>query len=181
MDLVLDHTHGLTLLTRLAQHRPGETHLLMRALAKRLDMLIPTALAVAVETGDPIGIVVADLVRAAPDGARAERVNGLLPKQTVALRELGAVVAGQLVDARRRAADAAQADDVDQKVLIRDFAAALHDLSIRLGELGSREAALVESYAAVTHYRLLYLTPPDANTRDSATSMRGHSESLDVG
>src|SRR4051812_29588544 len=102
MTLALDQRHGLTLLTRLAQRRPEETHLLRRALAPRLDALLPAALAVAMDTGDPIGKVLADLVEAAPDTARAERIYGLVPHDTIVLREVVVVATTQLVAARLR-------------------------------------------------------------------------------
>ncbi len=153
MTLVLDTTHGLTLLTRLAQRRPEETYLLRRALAMRLDALLPSAIAVAVETGDPIGQIVAELVRSAPDGVHAERIRELMPKRSVALRELGVVTAQQLVNAKRRKISDKCSDPADERRRSSDLASALHNFAIRLGDSGQPEAALAAAEEAVTRYR----------------------------
>ena len=152
MTLALNPTHLniLTVLTRLAQRRPEETCRLESAfVVGDLDTLLPVAIAVAVETGDPIGRVLANRVRATPDVTRAERIHDLLPYQTVALMEVAEVVAGEVAEAlRRRAADAGDDHTEDAPVVPR-LAASLDKLAIALSDVGRREEALAAGEEAV--------------------------------
>src|SRR5262245_15273367 len=88
--------HTLTVLNRLAHRKPQRAVRLEKALQGRLDKLADTALEVAVETGDPIGRVMARKVR---EGVSQDTVRILLDqlgnevyRNSVPLRELGLAV-----------------------------------------------------------------------------------------
>ena len=85
--------HALTVLDRLAQRDPEQTKWLDKALSGRLEALAETAMGVAAQTGDPIGQLLAKILEEQEaDMALAQRLVPLLPKDTVALRELRVVV-----------------------------------------------------------------------------------------
>lgn len=94
-----DEHHTLTLLTRLAQRQPDQAERLEQALVGRLQALAEPAVTVAVETGDPLGQVLAVLVheRPLPELVErlAERCEESALRNVVTLRELAAVVAQQ--------------------------------------------------------------------------------------
>ncbi len=136
--------HVLTVLTRLSQRRPTQSRQLRDALDGRLAELAPIAIQVGVETGDPIGRVLADCLASNPDPALAARLHPLIPDDTVALRELAVAVTIQYLD-QVRAQDAAQGAQ----------ATLLNNLAGRLLDLGqpARAAALAEESVAL--YRRL--------------------------
>src|SRR5437879_3658660 len=164
--LGFDTKHALTLLTRLAQRRGQEISLLERALSGRLDALAEVAVEVGAQTGDPIGLVLAQCVRAQPDAELARRLERVLPgpDRTVALREVGAVVTAQILDKARQ--EAQPGDDAHPEVA--RFAG---NLANQLSALGQREPALAASEEAVAHYRELARTRPDAFVPDLAMSL----------
>lgn len=88
----LDPKHGLTVLTRLAARRPDQRNRLAQVLHGRLASLAPLAVGVAMETGDPIGAVLAELLAARSDTELLGGIGALLPLQTTSLRELALLV-----------------------------------------------------------------------------------------
>lgn len=92
---MLDQKHALTVLTRLASRRPQEERKLRAALAGRLDSLAPQALNVAMETGDPIGRVLAETFETRGYDELSRSIEEQVPFETTALRELGLVLIRQ--------------------------------------------------------------------------------------
>ena len=83
--------HSLTVLTRLAQQSPPAEKWLEDALGKDVERLAEPAIAVAIQTGDPIGPVLAKVL--ARNGiADPARLEAMIPYPTTALREVAATV-----------------------------------------------------------------------------------------
>ena len=96
--MLTDPKHGLTVLTRLAARRPEEQVRLRSALGGRLETLAIPALNVAIESGDPIGRVLADLFEQRSYDELSLSVEENLPVETTALRELALVLMRQRYD-----------------------------------------------------------------------------------
>jgi hypothetical protein len=159
----------LTVLTRAARTYDAAAVALGDVLRDELPSLWAAAIEVAVETGDPIGALLAQALTESP---RPEIVGAMLtrlPDDTVALRELAAVATEQALQ-QVRAQPAG--DERDQE------AALLNPLSNRLGGLGRREEALAASEEAVAGYRRLVEARPDAFQPDLALSLTNLSNHL---
>ncbi len=157
-------THALTVLTRLAQRKPESANLLERALSGDLELLAEAAMDVAVETGDPIGRVLAKSLSDRPDSALAKTIESKVPEQTVALREL-AVAAGSICRDHLNAHP-----DPKSEQLLTEMARINNNLGNRLSALGRREDALEATEEAVAIYRRLAEVQPDAFLPDLAVS-----------
>jgi len=87
---------ALTVLTRLAQRRPAGEDWLRTAFRSRLVSLAESALDVAVETGDPIGLVLAREIEEHATEELAERLMSLCNEErylrSVPLREIALAV-----------------------------------------------------------------------------------------
>ena len=143
--LHLSVKHALTQLTRLAQRRPQETHLIEKALAGRLEQHADPAIAVAIEYGDPIGQVVAKGLREKPDSILANRIYDSIPDETVALRELDAEAARQCLEAARQ-------ETPENRPAVAVWAG---NYGIRLARLGCLEQSLALLSEALDLYRSL--------------------------
>jgi tetratricopeptide (TPR) repeat protein len=156
----------LTVLTRLAQRRPDAARWLDRTFADdtRALALAPAAIAVAMETGDPIGQRLAmALDRAAEQGHWREAIAALeVSHPATALREVAVTV---------RAVDVLNHASVDSEEARSKRAGRLHNFSFRLGAVGRREEALAAIDEAVRLYRALAEARPDAFTEDLAQSL----------
>jgi tetratricopeptide (TPR) repeat protein len=95
---VLDQKHALTVLTRLAARRAEEEQKLKAALKGRLDSLASVAMGVAIETGDPIGRVLADAFEERAYDELSRTIESQIPLETTALRELALVLIRQRYD-----------------------------------------------------------------------------------
>ncbi len=130
---------ALTILDRTVQPRPELERVLAAALRSDLVPLAASAITVAIQTGDPIGRVLAGILESRPEAAIAlSGLYGGVPDQTVSLRELAWVLAAAQVELARRA-----------KASRDRLAKALSNLSIRLSRLGRREQALAAMEEAV--------------------------------
>src|SRR5262249_4792889 len=90
---------ALTGLDRATLVRPGLEAALMEVLASDLEGLAPSAISVAIQTGDPIGRLLAQVLDGQDDVPLA--LLGLveqLPQQTVSLREVAALLTAARVD-----------------------------------------------------------------------------------
>ncbi|MCP5366380.1 MAG: tetratricopeptide repeat protein [Hyphomicrobiales bacterium] len=157
----------LTVLTRLAHRDDAQSQWLERALAGRLGTLAEPALDVAVETGDPLGPILAKVLTAEPDPVLAERIMDRVDRdfqQTVSLREVAAVATGQY-------AAAGSLGDSEDEAAQAESARAKTNLANRLGDLGRREEALTAAGEAVALYRELAAARSDAFRPDLATSL----------
>ena len=162
----------LTVLTRLAKRRPAARRWLEQAFAQDLDRLAEPAMRVAIESGDPIGQVLAEeLDRRSEVGGGIlgnellHRMEQVAPLQTTSLREFCAALIRQLLE-RAKAVPEPWAEDHRAEV-----ARLANNLSPRLSDLGRREAALQAAEEAVALRRELARARPDAFTPYLATSL----------
>jgi tetratricopeptide (TPR) repeat protein len=161
---------ALTVLTRAARTHEAAKTALRQALRDQPLSVWETAIDVAAETGDPIGLLLAQVLTEAPQPELAQEMLARLPDQTVALRELAAVATEQ---ALQRARTESAGPDRDERV-----ARLLNSLSIRLAELGRREEALGAAEEAVAIRRRLAEARPDAFLPDLAKSLNNLSAFL---
>jgi tetratricopeptide (TPR) repeat protein len=145
----------LTVLTRLARRRGEAQRWLEQAFASDLERLAEPAIAVAIETGDPIGQVLAAALeqQSLQDPSRLEP---LIPYPTTALREVAVVVMEQM---RQRLQRGLQSWPEEVQV---EAARVTNNLGNRLGHLGRREEALAAAEEAVRLRRVLAAARPDA-------------------
>ncbi|HLH68398.1 MAG TPA: tetratricopeptide repeat protein [Candidatus Dormibacteraeota bacterium] len=149
--------NGLTRLTRLAQRHPERVEWLVDLLEANLAVLAGDAIAVARETGDPLGTALARALRERPEATSAlAALHSEIPEHTVSLREVARLLAQAQVEVARASGSAP------------DLARSLNNLSNRLGELGRREEALEAVQEAVRLYRPLAEQRPEALRPDLA-------------
>jgi tetratricopeptide (TPR) repeat protein len=128
----LSRKNGLTVLARLARRRPEQEGKLQVALAGRLKELGSIAISVAVEHGDPLGRVLADVFRNEGDSELPARLHEEIPANTVALSELAVEVTGKLVNQAR-----SMGEDAFPLLARR-----LHDFARALVQAGSARESL---------------------------------------
>lgn len=155
--------NGLTMLDRCAQNYPPVADSLASILNHDLENLAPIATAVAVETGDPIGRILAECLQAEPAPSIAYRLESQLPVWTTALRELA-------VTATQQALEYIGPDWLEEERGLEQ-ARLLNNLGGRLSELGRREEALEAAKEAADVYRGLAEARPDAFLPDLAGSL----------
>ncbi len=153
----------LTVLTRLAQRRPAAEEWLRAAFHARLDLLAESALEVAVETGDPIGL---GLAREIAKNA-GEDLAGRLMKRceenrfvlSLPLRE----VALAATTRKRHLFLQRHGPRRHWRLLavVDESAYLANSLGIRLSELGRRKEALKATKEAAAIYRDLAGQRPD--------------------
>lgn len=140
-----DPRFTMTILNRLAGRRPEETLRVEQALRGRLEELTDRCLEVAVETGDPVGQVMAGLVEERPIPRLVEPLLQACDeprfRNVVALRELAAMVARQRLIW------------LHGNLSVRPTAAQLVDLAWAHGNLASRLAALGDWQQALLHHQ----------------------------
>ena len=164
-------SHGLTVLTRLAQRTPARRPLLRRALDADLVTLGPLAVRVGLETGEPMISVLAEALAGSDLEARAaaEIVNAkVLPLQTLSMRKLAAQVLGAWVGSL-------EPGSPDRPEALTDYAQYLADTgdaaqgSMRakeaitlLGEPGSDQAQLARALWTASRCELMLGAVPGA-------------------
>ncbi len=139
--------HGLVVLTRMNRAHYEARDWLGEVLAADLARLVVPAIDVAVQNGDPIGVVLAACLEREPRPDLAVGMMDKIPEQTVALRELAVVITEQA---------AGVAGEADVVALLKN------NLGNRLSDLGRREEALAAADEAVSVYRRLAADRPDA-------------------
>ncbi len=149
----------------MAQRKPEEERWLKAVLSNHLVGLFSLAMDVAVETGDPIGRILAEVLHESGDTQVAEAAMNQCPNQTVALRELAAV--STEIVYRHRRATWVEPDEDQQNELAR----LANNLGNRYSDLGRREEALQAAIEAVEIYRKLSAERPDAFLPDLAMSL----------
>jgi tetratricopeptide (TPR) repeat protein len=147
--------NGLTVLSRLARREPEQIDLLRAALAGRLDRLAAPGVKVTVETGGPLGRVLAATLRGEPP-ANPRSLQRLLPQHTVALREFRVVVAEQIRAVLLSSPERASMPNRAELARITAM------LGVYLGELNRPEAALAAAEEATATYRALAAVQPAA-------------------
>ncbi len=157
--------NGLTVLTRLAQRDPAQAGWLDRALSNRLDRLAEIALIVAIESGDPIGRVLADVLARDADPELAAKLIRLLPERTVALRETKLEVIRLHLDGLH-----ATPEPVPLQTK-RDIAGYASNLAAALSALGHREDALEAAEESERAFRSLAKDHPEEMRPHHAMSL----------
>ncbi len=148
----------LRALDRAARAHDGVRSLLAELVAQRLRAIWPAALTVAQQSDGVLGNLLAGALSQDADADLAREIYAAIPGRTVALRELAAIAAAQLVAARRAQADpdpgarAALADELDE-------------LAGRLSGLARVEEALGAAQEAVELNRALAAEDPALATR----------------
>lgn len=138
---------ALSALNQTAREHPSAREALGHALAAKLPSIWEQAVTVAIETGDPIGQLLARALEAADDAELAVEMSTVLPLDSVALREVSLVAARRRLEASRAGPPSA---DRDMRV-----AAAANDLANRLGHVGAHQEALATIDEAVAINRRL--------------------------
>ncbi|MEM9899164.1 MAG: tetratricopeptide repeat protein [Pseudomonadota bacterium] len=133
--MINQERHALTVLTRLAGRRPEETWKLEKALSGRAERLAPDILAVAKETGDPIGKVFNEVLERSPRPDLAASLLDDIPKDTIALRELAVTVATQSLQKFESDKDLSEADR------LLKITPVMLDLSVRSSRIGNLQEA----------------------------------------
>jgi len=157
--------HTLTVLTRLARRRPEAENWLRRVLAHDAARLIPLAVDVTQETGDPVGRIAAEVLKTKSDTTIAFAIADKIPLETTALRELAEASTRLCLEAHQNGPDA------DPEEANREIARYLNNLGIWLSALGRREEALEATREAADLYRLLVAARPDTFRPDLASSL----------
>jgi tetratricopeptide (TPR) repeat protein len=102
-----DPVYALTVTTRIAQRSPEEKTVLAKALEGRLSHLVDAALAVAVETGEPMGAALAECFAEEGSDELAERLSRRLSESPYfhawPLHPLGLQATGRFLEACRQA------------------------------------------------------------------------------
>ena len=161
----------LTVLSRLAKRRPEARRWLEQAFARELERLAEPAIHVAIETGDPIGPVLAGALAARTEGGsflEYDQLRGLeaaIPEHTTALREGATAVMMQM------RASLGQIPGPWPEDLQVEAARVANNLANRLSDLGRREDALAAVEEAVRLRRTLAAARPDAFTPGLAGSL----------
>lgn len=144
---------ALTVLTRLAQRRPESSGLLKDALEGRLESLAEVALDVAIDTGDPIGMELAEVLRDHGSFEMLRRVQDLCDEDryllSVPLREVARVSTEGTLAALRQ----------EKKEMTReetfDYVVSANNLALRLYYLNSSKTGLSTIQEAVSVCRRL--------------------------
>ena len=164
---------GLTVLNRLAQREPAARSLLTGAIEGDLGRLAVPSVRVAIATGDPIGLVLAQALSRDRDLEVARQLVDHLPYPTTALREAAAEVEEILRTQLEDGEIAERTEEERQKLATR-----ANDRSTRLADLGRREDALDAIQQAVVIFRELAGARPDAFRPDLAASLSNLSNRL---
>jgi tetratricopeptide (TPR) repeat protein len=149
---------GLTVLTRLAQREADAVKWLQQAMTGRFVRLVDEAITVAVETGDPLGLVLGEAAKEA-DSATAERLLDRIDddfQETTVLRELATEVSAKTLEAKKK-----QWPEPNEEQLA-ELARIASNLSARYSSLGFRDKALSAAQEAVDILRVLASTNPNA-------------------
>ena len=166
------HIHTLTSLNRLASRRPQSENLLRELFDGRVEELALAALEVAVESGDPIGRILADYVEEMSSELRRavmEWSNAGANRFSVPLREVALAATRRLLEERL-------AEGAESTAERRAKIAALQlNLGLRLGGLGHWEEAVESIRRAVDTYRA---EKADSFSAGLASSLTHLSEAL---
>lgn len=151
---------AITTLNRLAHRRPENEKLVEQFLLEDIDSLAPLAIEVAIEDGDPVGLILATVLERHPNPRRALTLLSLIPDNTVALRQVGITVASQIL--------AASVASVSlPKAIVADFRTTL---AFRLAEAGRLVEARDEILKAISVYEDVCLEDFDKHGLNFAAS-----------
>jgi tetratricopeptide (TPR) repeat protein len=150
---------ALTMLTRLAQRQPEQRWRLKKALSGRLAHFASTALDVAVETGDPIGGVLAELIER--EGS-IDLVESILTRfDESRYRESTALFDMILVSTRRALAHRREFAATHDDGRIAEIARLTNNMGFSLSRLGKQEEAREAARGSVVALRSLSSRDPE--------------------
>ena len=161
---------ALTVLTNAAKAYPEVRVALADAIAKHLPRIWKATLAVAQQTGDPLGLVLDNVMEQNPRLKLATQIEAALPDHTIAMRELAVTVTKQALGSVLEQPPSSERD--------KRAARLLNNQSMRLADLGRREEALEAIEEAVSLYRPLVQARPDIFRFDLADSLYSQSDRL---
>jgi glycosyltransferase involved in cell wall biosynthesis len=141
---------ALTVLNRLARQSRSDVIWLQRGLQDHLTLRADTAITVAIESGDPIGKVLAEVLEQASNSETwklGEEPRCKMPLETVALRECALVLAQLRV---RRLEDKGKLNTRKHK---NNLADAYLDLGNRLAALGENQKSLAAYTKALSTFQ----------------------------
>lgn len=164
---------SLRCLTRLAQWKPKARAWLEQALLSRFPGIIDTAVDIAIETGDPIGRILADRLESCEDREILERVSVRCEEEktlySVPLQELAEVITRKLIDL----GSPDSLSEVRQKVRLAELSM---DLGNRLSAQGDHVEALSFTRQAVQLFRDLAAQEPEIYSADLALALHNLGE-----
>lgn len=145
---------ALVVLNRLARQSPSDVIWLQRGLRQHLALRAGAAVAVAIEAGDPIGRVLAEVLDKAQDSEIYDLIEPLwkkMPEETIALRECALVLA-QLRLERIEKKTKGKPTVYQQKLKLAEAYASLAN---RLGHLEEHQKALTMNEKALPFFKEL--------------------------
>lgn len=160
----------LTVLTHAARTYGSADKALRSALAAHFAERWDLAMEVAQEAGDPLGEMLAATLEDDPRGGLARRIEPLLPRRSIALREFAATVTRQALDDARQRLPGLERDG--------EVARLANDLSNRLTDLERRDEALSAIEEAVAIYRKLVGSDATGYLSGLASSLNNQSGCL---
>jgi tetratricopeptide (TPR) repeat protein len=163
----LQANYVLTRLTQAARIHDSARGALRRALSDHLPVLWLSAVILAQQVGDPLGLVLADVLQQDRQPELASQIVAVLPQHSVSLREVAAVATSQALEAVRD-----READVERDAELARLAS---DLSVRQGALGRHDEALAAIEEAVEICRRLAEVRPDAFVPELARSLLNQS------
>ena len=163
-------TQLLAELTRGAPNQP----VIRAALSELLAAALPQIVDLAVTTDHAELADLADLaLQLAPQPALAAQLAGQMPRHSVRLAALAATLTSQQVTQYRASVVEEEPDTASRLATSLDY------LAVRLGDVGRREDALTAIEQAVSIYRELAATRPDAFLPDLGRSLNNLAAALD--
>jgi tetratricopeptide (TPR) repeat protein len=158
-ELTFDAPAALTTLTRLVQRRPDQLWRLKKALSGRLEYLADVALNVAVETGGPIGGVLAEVIE---NEESIDLVELILTRfDESSYRDSAALFNAVLASTQRALRHRQESTAADNEEHITEIARLANNMSFSLSRLGRQEEACEVAQRAVEALRNLLWGSPE--------------------
>ncbi|GEM_PF-2128413 len=155
----------LTILTRLAQRdRVGE-EFLRDLLENHYKRAAHIALKVALETGEPLGKILTEVLKKHPDPELAFGIEKDIPGQTLIMRELALHITEICCN------DMQQRTNSETEAIRKDLACLLNNLAKRLSDMGKPEKAIDAIKKAVEMFRSLEQSYPNTYNPYIAASL----------
>lgn len=160
-------THGLTVLTRLVQREPENERWIYQVLKENILNLAGEAVAVAVQSGEPMGRILTSVLKDHPSVEVAKKIVEHLPSYNVNLLDLSVEAARQLVIAEQAILGN------DSQLSQAKVASSLCAYARRLIHIGQYEEALQAAQKAVVFFRSLVIRREDEKVNLQAFTVEG--------
>jgi tetratricopeptide (TPR) repeat protein len=166
---------AITVINRAAARFPASRAALAQVIRENLDKLWEPAIAVGLETGDPVGRLLTAALSRSTDVAMAEKVCGAIPEKTVALREAATVAASRVVKSIVADASTHRPGTVEHLADQMRYASWAALYALRLQQVGKTVDAVTASQAALDTRRALVRSYGGARFEgDLAGSLNNH-------